>query len=166
MPISITAHTEQARAKLLSIQEALKNMDAVIEEIALIAMTDLIVTTKRAIGVRPDGKRWNIEKPEDKWIMIKAGVAKRLLSNESKVMKFLDEGTKDHGPVRARMLYIPLTRKAALGYRKGLNFGVDFILAKHVKGMEPKHIVSDVRERVQTNMRSRMEAHLRKAING
>ena len=90
--VRITANTSGARAQLQRIQAGLSptGIDAVIERVALETVTDLVQATRAAIGVRPDGNRWNFEKPENKWIMGSAGgPGKRMVSNDSKVMLWL-----------------------------------------------------------------------------
>ncbi len=58
------------------------------------------------------------------------------VENPETVMKFLEYGTKAHGPVRAKMLFIPLNLSAKPGMR-GLVRGKDFVLAKRVRGIKP-----------------------------
>jgi len=65
------------------------------------------------------------------------------INNESRIMKFLEFGTKDHGPKTARFLFIPLNRKTALGgLRKNSKFGKDYVLTKRVKGIKALNITS------------------------
>jgi len=185
--VKITANTEGARAKLQRIQDGLspEGIDSVIEKVALQTLADLVKATRDAIGVRPDGNRWNFEKPENKWIVSSAGTGKRLVSNNSKVMLWLDQGTKYHGPRkqfanvrfsnvkvgrsakrRAAALYIPLTRRAAAGYHHGLVFGVDYILVKRVRGIRARHIVAAAKERLKVRLLEAMQAHVRRLIKG
>lgn len=106
---------------------------------------------------------WQIEKPRE---------GMRRLVNRSKIMFWLEEGTKDHGPKTAKALFIPLTRRAVdankLGRAKGgsfgkrtitfeqariskgvvkvrkvkLKYGVDYVLAKKVKGIKAMKIAA------------------------
>jgi hypothetical protein len=166
--IRITANTDGVRAKLTRIQAELSpaGVDAVIERVALETVTDLVVATKAAIGVRPDGNRWNFEKPENKWMMSNAGPGRRLVSNDSKVMLWLDQGTRDHGPVTKKMLYIPLTRRAASGWNKGLVWGEDYILVKSVKGIKARNIVAAAKVRLMARLQTEMRAHIRALLKG
>ena len=82
--------------------------------------------------------------------------------NESKIMRFLESGTKAHGARRARALFIPLNRKTALGgTSKASKFGKDFIFAKKVAGIKPMHIAKK-RGRIVERQTDRM---LRNIIN-
>lgn len=78
--------------------------------------------------------------------------------NPTKAIRWLEKGTKAHGPVRAKFLFIPLTRAAALGgYRKGMKFGVDYILTKHVKGIRAMNFIENairsLRSGLQTDLK-------------
>lgn len=79
--------------------------------------------------------------------------------NRTKVMTFLEKGTKAHGPVKARALFIPLNAKTAhmgakavhqanlTAHQNGqpLPFlpGRDFIFRKKVQGIAPMKIVEN-----------------------
>ena len=69
------------------------------------------------------------------------------INNKTRTMRFLEEGTKAHGPKTANMLYIPLNRKASMGWKKTFKFGKDYVLAKKVSGIAPMKIV-DKRRRI------------------
>jgi hypothetical protein len=83
-----------------------------------------------------------------------------------KVMGFLEDGTKAHGPVKAKFLYIPLNANASLGYRWGLVHGKDYVLAKWVMGITALRIVARARENAKAWMKQFMVEHLRKALKG
>lgn len=88
-----------------------------------------------------------------------------IVTNESKVMLFLEEGTQAHGPVTAKALFIPKTRRAAIsGWNEEMVFGVDYILAKHVKGIKAMRIVAKERVAIQAQYRKEAEALLRRLI--
>lgn len=62
--------------------------------------------------------------------------------NSSKVMRYLEHGTKSHGPRKSKFLFIPLNRKTAMsGFGKSSEFGKDYVLTKRVKGITPMKIV-------------------------
>lgn len=68
------------------------------------------------------------------------------VTNQSKVMLFLEKGTKAHGPVTKKALYIPLNRRAAIGgWNPALIMGTDYILRKRVKGIKAMRIVANQR---------------------
>lgn len=115
---------------------------------------------------------WHIQKPA-------AGM--RVVRNDNRVMFFLEHGTNDHGPKTAKALFIPLTRRAAVANKQGrasggsfggghisltretvrkgekkhrssvLEYGVDYVLAKRVRGIKPRHIAK--KQRLRTGMR-------------
>lgn len=97
-------------------------------------------------------------------------VANRPEANEPPVMFFLEEGTQAHGPVRAKRLFIPLTKKAFNAYRfraaragawKGLKWGVDFVLAKWVRGIRPMKIAALERDLVVLRLDEKAKEYLR-----
>lgn len=78
--------------------------------------------------------------------------------NESKIMRFLEHGTSDHGPRTAKYLFIPLNRKTALGgVSKSSEFGTDYVLSKRVKGIKALKITEKrakiVRRMQRTSLR-------------
>lgn len=82
------------------------------------------------------------------------------VGNPSKVMLFLEEGTQAHGAANGGMLYIPLNANAMI-YRKGLIFGRDFRLARHVRGITARHIVADEKETTREELRDALITYLR-----
>jgi len=85
------------------------------------------------------------------WIDPIGGGGNYRVINTSPVMAHLEKGTKDHGPVKAKKLYIPL-RKAALVYKKGLQYGRDFVLAKRVKGIKARNYVENYVPKAMDNL--------------
>ena len=76
-----------------------------------------------------------------------------VLGNPSKIMKYLEFGTSSHGPRKAKLLYIPLTRKASIGgWNKELKFGKHYVFAKKVSGIKPLRIVSRQGRMMQRKM--------------
>src|SRR6266404_1822134 len=107
--------TASARAFVATLKAELtpEKVDKPVEIAAFKTLTEAVVQTKAAIGVRPDGRRWNIEKPENKWEVVKGGPGVRIVRNLSKVMLWLDQGTANAGtgfiyPVRKKFLFVPL----------------------------------------------------------
>lgn len=150
------------RKKLLKLKAGLEEeaVDDVVEEAGLQALAEIIARTpKKWFGQVRRG--WQIERP-------RAG--KRIVANENKIMGWLEDGTKAHGPVRADRLFIPLTRKAALAYaarrRTGLVYGVDYVLVKWVRGIRARKIVEGFEPRAQEILLQAMEAYVRKLIDG
>ena len=128
-------------------------------------------------------KKWT-EDTRNQWQLQRNGPADFSITSDSKVMKYLEFGTQDHGPTHAKALFIPITKKAWLAYttnlgmkggdkklnvtvlrrsgKKGwavkakivvLEYGVDYFLAKIVKGIQARHIVRDQRAKVSKDLR-------------
>lgn len=127
MLIKATVDTAEARAFVAALKKEMapEKVDKQVEIAAFKTLTEAVKLTKAAIGLRPDGKRWNIEKPENKWAVEKLQPGARLLVNRNRVMFWLEHGTAGGGtgfiyPVRKKFLFIPLTRAAAGGWHPGL----------------------------------------------
>ncbi len=157
--IKITANTAGARAKLQRVQQGLspEGIDPVVERVALWAIAQLKLRTPK--GKLAGGNTRRAWQGPSK---LRAGV--RLIENDSKVMRFLEEGTRAHGPVKAKMLYIPLTVRALAGWNKGLIRGQDYILKKWVRGIAALHIVRDVRKEAMVMLKAAMKTHIRELV--
>jgi len=101
-------------------------------------------------------KGWTGKTRRD-WRVIRRHGLSYIVGNDNPVMKWLDEGTRAHGPVTAKALFIPLSRRAALQEAVGdqLIYGQDFVLAKRVRGIKAMRIVEY--ERKVITFRSRVE---------
>lgn len=146
--IQITVNNKAALAKL----KRLKRLMTPERTMPIIAR-EIMFTKRRVVAKTP--KRWTGQTRRS-WqtVSIPNGLA---LTNISKVMIFLEKGTRAHGPVRAKRLYIPLKRKAAIGgWRPSLVYGSDYVLAKRVKGIRAMRIVANerpkMRERIMASM--------------
>ena len=91
------------------------------------------------------------------WIVRRNMGASYTVTNTSKIMLFLEVGTRAHGPVRARFLYIPL-KPGAARWNSSLIRGVDYILTKRVRGIRARKIVEGVRDRAAVLFRTRVAA--------
>ena len=103
------------------------------------------------------------------WKIENGGQGIRRVVNPNKIMRFLEFGTANGGqgfitPVRAKMLYIPLTRRAATGWKPSLKPGKDYILRRKVRGIKPRKIVSSFRPRASDILREQMMHVLRQAL--
>lgn len=90
------------------------------------------------------------------------------VANTSKVMVYLERGTRPHGPRRAKRLFIPLTRRAAEAgarvvmadvisarrdrRRPKFRIGRDFVLARRVRGIRPMNIIRDAEPFMQRTL--------------
>lgn len=157
MPITITTHSEATRRYLAKLSESFGRGDhlPVLKKTAWEAFAHIVsVTPKRYTGFT-----------RQSWVVTEIPGRGYIVSNENKVMKFLEFGTTAHGPVTAKFLFIPLTREAAMGgWHPGLQFGVDYILKKRVRGIRATHIVQSERDRIGPILHDRMVAFVREAI--
>jgi hypothetical protein len=156
--IKATFDSQAAKAKLDRIRLAVSpdKLDPLVEKVALEALRDAIeATPKKWFGqVR---RSWRILKPEE---------GQRIIRNDNKVMLFIDQGTKDHGPTSKKALYIPLTRAASAGWRQGMVYGRDYVLAKRVKGIKAMHIVAAQAAKAQDRLSREFTDYLKRAANG
>lgn len=132
--IEVEAKDEKARELLERLQLKItpEAVSAVVERVAWRTHAALIEATP----VKYTGQT------RKSWQVNSTGPMDWEVTNPSKIMLYLEEGTKDHGPVTAKFLYVPLTRDASLGgWRQGMVFGTDYVLAKRVKGITARHIV-------------------------
>jgi len=171
----------QAKAYFDRIRAALMpgQLDLVVRKAAWITRNRLIAQTpKRWTGMTRRG-----------WTVTRRGAGRYSVWNRSeKVMLFLEKGTRSHGPKRAKRLFVPLTRKAALAGprvvyrankemalkkafgvhtgRKQMPFkvGVDFVWAKRVRGIKAMNIVAKNRQLAEVTLKASMRLHVRKAI--
>lgn len=104
----------------------------------------------------------------------------RLVTNDTKVMKFLEFGTANQGrgyiypkirsglgwnKRRKKALYIPLTASAAhTGYKPGMKVGKDFLLAKRVRGIKPRRIAQKESRRANAQLGRELKKHFK--VNG
>lgn len=150
--------TERAREMFQRLKEGLtdERMDAVVDRAALETHAELVKNTpKRWTGtVR---RSWTIEKP--------AKMERRIV-NPNKVMGFLERGTRAHGPVTKKALFIALKKSAAGGWYGGLKAGVDFILRRRVKGIKAMRIVEKERPIAAERLREGTRNLIRRLVHG
>lgn len=207
MGIQLIAKTEAAKAKLVKIKAGLTpaKVDYVVEEAARRTQAGLVeATPKKWFGQARAG--W----VQPASVMAPALGVRIVRWNEppgmtSPLMLWLEEGTKDHGPINAKALFIPLTRRAVNAtqgifgvgsvstFREGketywetrkaifqrtqhvrggktkfgsraLVYGVDYILAKRVKGISARRIVASFRPKSQAILKGLMVTHVRNLL--
>lgn len=85
------------------------------------------------------------------------------------VARLIDTGHKTILPKRAKMLFIPLTRKGQtkpIGAKGvGLKRGVDFILTKKVKALAGKNYIDRITNSASVDLTKRLIAKIREALN-
>lgn len=114
--------------------------------------------------VRKTPKGWT-GLTRQRWEVVKVPSKGFIVTNTHKVMLFLEKGTKDHGAKNAKMLFIPLTRSAALsGWHPRLKRGRDYILKKRVKGITAMNIVREERTTTSRQLRREMVAYIQSIL--
>lgn len=157
----LEANTEKATAllKRVAAQFTPDKIDGVVAKVTADTLRHVVeATPKRFFG---DLRR--------QWRADRLGSGSYVIRNSSKVMLFLEEGTANGGtgriyPKTKKALYIPLTRRAALGWKPGLKYGVDYILRKSVRGIKPRWIVRQERIIARQRLLDAAKAHIEKAI--
>lgn len=161
--IRVLVQTEDARRMLKRIQSALEPaaIDPVVGRVGLETLRSVVeATPKRWFGqVR---RSWQIEMPT---------LGSRVVRNDNKIMRFLEFGTANAGqswiyPKTKKMLYIPLNRRAALGWNESMVRGVDYILRRRVRGIKPRRIVAKQREIAAKKLLEAFVQHIRRAVHG
>lgn len=129
-------------------------LDKMVDKVALQTEAALKeATPKRWFGQVRNG--WAVQKPEMGVRVLANGAT---ASNGAPIMLFLEEGTANDGqgfiyPKVKKFLYVPLTKRAAGGWRQGLRWGVDFILKLRVRGQKGQHIVAKERPRAMERLK-------------
>mgnify|MGYP003631506207 CR=1 FL=1 len=156
MPIDMTIDDENAERILRELERAMSqaNTDLVVFQEAEYTRGQLATETPK--GWTGQTKReWRTARITNGWAV----------TNDSRVMRWLEKGTKAHGPKTAKVLFIPLTASAAIGgWKQGMKFGRDYVLKKWVKGIKAHRIVEAERPQAQIRLRIQMERHIEKAI--
>jgi hypothetical protein len=112
----------------------------------------------------------------------------RVVVNNNPIMLFLEEGTKAHGPVEAKALFIPLTRRAVnatarpFGIQttprgiiqkvqtrgktstRTLIYGIDYVLTQHVAGIQAMHIAKKERSKAKALLLKLFKEYVRGVI--
>lgn len=152
--IRVRVHDEQSRARMQKIKTALhpSQTKPVLQRVALSVLRRLVINTPKGFTGQTR-KSWQIAE-------IRNGYS---ITNQSKVMLYLEQGTRSHGPTQSKYLYIPL-KASAMIWRSGLKFGTDYVLAKRVRGIRAIRLVERTRPVARRATLMAMKAHLRGAM--
>lgn len=154
MPIRVRVRSNETRAFLKRLRRAFKDNRhmVMLEGIAWKSFARLVAKTPKGFtGLT-----------RQKWSVIKVAGRGYIITNTSKVMRFLEEGTRAHGPKTAKALYIPLNRAAALrGWHPGLVQGSDYILRGRVRGIRALKIVQAERVLIASELQTGMLKFIR-----
>ena len=88
-------------------------------------------------------------------------------TNDTEGINYLVRGAK--GPItpkKAKRLFVPLTMRGKMFYGGGmkLEYGVDFLLLKKVRGRAPKPIVADELPKAKMRFNAAMRSYLRESL--
>ena len=135
--IRVSFNIRKAKAKLKKKEAFIqRELRAGQREVAEITLASLKADTPKKTG--KTRKAWRMEPARGAGGRFGFGYT---IENNEPTMIWLEDGTRAHGPVKAKRLYIPQTLAARKGYKKGMKFGRDYILAKKVRGIKPHNIV-------------------------
>lgn len=163
--IRVTSDSRNAERYFERLRQAMTpaKQDRVVSKVAWVVHRRLVQQTP---------KKWTGHTRQG-WKVTRRGNARYSVWNSSKVMLFLERGTKAHGPRRAKFLFIPATREAARAGARGVfnnpgkfKHGVDFYLAKKVRGIKARWIVRNYRPIAQNTLKAAMRLHLKRALAG
>lgn len=105
------------------------------------------------------------------WQVVSRGSVGWVLRNNYRAMRYLESGTKSHGAKRAKRMFIPLNKKAhnagpkgVYRNRKNYKWGVDYVLAKRVRGIPAHNILRDLNITYGNLAELRLARLIRKSI--
>lgn len=105
--IDVSGSGTQLKRRLQRIEKAITSSDRVVERVAFQSLARVKSETPRKYGLGEGGHT------RDQWEHTKLANLVHVVRNPSKIMRFLEFGTKSHGPKTAKALFIPLRRRAA-----------------------------------------------------
>lgn len=102
------------------------------------------------------------------WQVLRKSASNYTVRNRYKAMKFIEDGTKAHGPKKAKFLFVPKTKaatlagaRAVLANPKRFKRGRDFYLAKKVRGIKGIKIVARVTRLANAKAGRRFNTYLK-----
>jgi hypothetical protein len=170
--IRVTSTAQGAQQKLRRIARALTphEQDLVMRRVAWIWHSRMVLRTpKRWTG--STRQAWKVQP------LTQGAQRGYRIVNASKVMRYLEQGTRAHGPTNAKRLFIPLTRRAAEagprgvlaavsgGGRRRFVYGRDYVFAKRVRGITAMWIVRDALPFMRATARQAMVQFIQAVIN-
>jgi hypothetical protein len=153
-----------------SVNAAIKRTKRALSKASIAAEMQKIAedTLKEVIAETP--KRWTGNTKRG-WQIVKYGSVGYRIRNRYRAMRFLEDGTRAHGPKRARRMFIPLNKRAHAAGPKGVfrnprafKMGRDYVLARRVKGIKAHHILKNASVRANAKAVSRFDRLIRKSL--
>jgi hypothetical protein len=124
---------------------SVKKIDAMLKKAAWQAQKQFVHAVKSKKG-KGTGET------SDSWKVIEVGKLRYEIVSTSKVAVYLEKGTKAHGPVSGKFLYIPL-KPGIKTWRKGQVYGKDYVLAKKVKGITARKYLRPISLKVERRLK-------------
>ena len=140
-----------------------EQVDKIVDKVALQSETNLKINTPKGwFGTVRNG--WTTRKPEPGVRVVSNGIR---TPNGVPIVLFLEEGTARAGtgwiyPRTSKKLYVPLTKRAAAGWRPSLVYGKDYVLKNRVRGIKPLHFIAAEREKIE----GRIVAETKRTVEG
>jgi hypothetical protein len=155
--IRVTYDGKEVEGKVSLLVKSIEggDFDIPVDAAAWKALAELVeLTPRKWTGLTK--KSWKVEIPQK---------GQRIVKNESKVMKWLEDGTGQSTggyiyPTTALQLFIPLTQAAMFGWSEGMVYGTDYITRRRVKGITARHIVRDYAPKAQELLKEEMKKFL------
>jgi hypothetical protein len=105
------------------------------------------------------------------WQIKRLSAAKYVVQNRNRVMRFIDGGTRAHGPKRARRMFVPKTKRAFNAGARGVfanpkrfKYGKDYVLARRVRGIKAMKIIDRGSASAKGKALQRFARYVRKSI--
>ncbi len=169
------ANWEAARRKLAAIEMAMKDgtFDQPVERVGWQVLRMLVEETPKGwTGITR--RSWQMQKPEPGSRLVFNSTEGRP-DRPNKVMLWLEKGTGNANtptsrggyiyPKSKRFLFIPKTSTASItGWRPGMQFGRDYVLARRVRGITARNIVERTRPKAAEMLKDEIRSFLRKLI--
>lgn len=168
--VRITVKTAAARRKIERVKAALQpgKIDPVVDRVAFQVQARLI---------RQTPKRW-FGQVRRGWIVVKPRDGVRVVTNTNKVMLFLEEGTKAHGPReifgplqpgqprKKKALFVPLTRRAATATAGVFGVGTTVRATRHASGAATLEKVRAIFQRTESVRKGKRKVGSRTLVYG
>ena len=145
-----------------------ERLDRIVDKVAFVTLAELVkASPKKWFGQIRSG--WRVTKPQLGARLLNIDPARKSGNGETSVAdiaKWVDQGTANNGqgfiyPKEKKRLYIPLKRTAIV-WREGLRYGVDYVMARKVRGIKGRKFVAPVRRAAHVRLNEAFLAHIKK----
>lgn len=157
---------EKFLAKLKKMENPRLIFDPDVRDTATNSLRELVKGSqgKSAIKTGQTGRAWTPA--------VKISDAEYIVTNDRKsedknhlIVNLINYGHKEIKPVNAKFLFIPFTNRGA-ARDHGIEFGIDFVLAKSARATEGTNFLKKEKERATKELGERMIKRLRAVHSG